>query len=406
MTLVAIATCSAGWRALAAVVLLCPSTFAQSSVSGVVFLDRDGNGRRDSGEPGIERVVVSNQVDVVMSDASGAFRLPRGGHGIMFVSVPDGYRAVGSFWRAVSSDSQAAPILFGLQPVARVDEFTFIHASDTHIQESVVRRFDRLRAIVDSVRPAFVLLSGDLVRDALRVGEVDARGYYELYVRESGRISAPVWSVPGNHEIFGIERHLSLVAPTHPLYGRRMYRHYLGPDYYSFNHGGVHFVGLNTVDIADLFYYGHVDSTQLRWLERDLAQVPPAMSVVTFNHIPFFSSALALDGFTEDPPAPTLIRVNGRQQFRHVVSNARDVVALMSGRPYPLALGGHFHMREVLEYGTEGGPGTRFEQAAAVVGPGDPGMRMASGVTVYWVRRGEVSAGEFVPLDRRDIPGR
>ncbi|MBI3981944.1 MAG: metallophosphoesterase [Gemmatimonadetes bacterium] len=393
----------AGWRCLAAVLLLTHPAFAQGPVSGVVFADRDGNGRRDAGEPGIERAWVSNQVDVSASDASGAFTLPGGGNGVVFVSVPDGYRVVGSFWRAVTPETAAAPITFGLQPAARVEEFTFIHASDTHIQASAVPRFDRLRAVVDSMKPAFVLISGDLVRDALRVGEAEARGYYELYVRESARLTAPAWNVPGNHEIFGIERHLSLVAPTHPLYGRKMYRSYLGPDYYSFTYGGVHFVGLNTVDIADLFYYGHVDSTQLVWLERDLAGVPPATPVVTFNHIPFFSSALALGGYTEDPPAPTLIRVNGRDQFRHVVSNARDVLAVLRDRPYPLALGGHFHMRERLEYGTEGGRRTRFEQTAAVVGPsGSEGMRMASGVTVYRVRRGEVSVGEFIPLDPRD----
>ena len=82
--------------------------------------------------------------------------------------------------------------------------------------------------------------------------------------KETARITMPVWSVPGNHELFGIERHLSLVSAKHPLYGRGMYRHYLGPDYYSFNAGGVHFVGLNTADNDDLWYYGHVDSTQLR----------------------------------------------------------------------------------------------------------------------------------------------
>ena len=38
-----------------------------------------------------------------------------------------------------------------------------------------------------------------------------------------------VWSVPGNHEIFGIERHSSLVSPAHPLYGKAMYRQRLGP---------------------------------------------------------------------------------------------------------------------------------------------------------------------------------
>ena len=52
----------------------------------------------------------------------------------------------------------------------------------------------------------------------------------------------------------------------------------------------MHFVGLNTVDIDDQHYYGHVDSLQLAWLERDLALVPPAMPVVTFDHIPFFTT--------------------------------------------------------------------------------------------------------------------
>ena len=88
------------------------------------------------------------------------------------------------------------------------------------------------------------------------------------------RMNNPVFAVPGNHENFGIERDTSHVSATHPLYGRRMYRHFLGPDYYSFTRGGVHFVGLNTVDIDDQHYYGHVDSLQLAWLARDLALVP------------------------------------------------------------------------------------------------------------------------------------
>ena len=387
-------------QGLLLVVVLPWGAAAQGTVSGVVFVDRNGDGRRDAGEPGLERVAVSNQVEVVLTDAAGAFMLPGAGTGVVFVSVPDGYRAAVSFWRRAEGSAMAFP----LAPEPAVEEFTFIHASDTHIQPGAVSRFDRLRATVDSVAPAFVLVSGDLVRDALRVGEAEARGYYDLYVRESARLTAPVWSVPGNHEIFGIERHSSLVAPTHPLYGRGMYRHYLGPDYYSFTYGGVHFIGLNSVDIDDLWYYGHVDTTQVRWLERDLAQVPPAVPVVTFNHIPFLSSALALNGFTEDRPAPTLIRVGGRDQLRHVVSNAQDVFTLLRVRPYPLALGGHFHMRERLEYGLEGGRSTRFEQTGAVVGPGGPPwMRMASGVTVYRVRRGEVSEGcSFDWIGRRE----
>ena len=73
-----------------------------------------------------------------------------------------------------------------------------------------------------------MLITGDLVRDALRVREEEARGYYDMFVAELGDFTVPVWPVPGNHENFGIERHLSLVSPEHPLYGKGMYRHYLG----------------------------------------------------------------------------------------------------------------------------------------------------------------------------------
>ena len=88
-----------------------------------------------------------------------------------------------------------------------------------------------------------------------------------------------------------------------------MYHHYLGPDYYSFTRGGVHFVGLNTVDIDDQQYYGHVDSLQLAWLERDLALVPAAMPIVTFDHIPFFTTFELINGYNDRPPAPSLITV-------------------------------------------------------------------------------------------------
>ena len=70
-----------------------------------------------------------------------------------------------------------------------------------------------------------------------------------------------------------------------------MYHHYLGPNYYSFNYGGIHFVGLDDVDFEDLWYYGHVDSVQFNWLRKDLANVPTTTPVITFNHIPFFEKS-------------------------------------------------------------------------------------------------------------------
>jgi hypothetical protein len=383
-----------------AVVLLLGAVWSSAGqqsppLTGTVFLDRNANGRREAGEPGLARVPVSDQHDVVLTDSTGKFALPpRSGSGLVFVSVPDGFRAVGKFWRRIADDA----LTFGLTPSQRRKEFAFIHASDTHLDSLSLARTQYLVRLVDSLHPDFLLITGDLIRDALRVPEAVATARYELFLKEIARLSRPLWTVPGNHEIFGIERERSGVSSDHPLYGRAMYRYYLGPDYYSFDYGGVHFIGLNSVDYDDQWYYGHLDGTQRSWLEQDLSLVPPTTPVVTFNHIPFFSAAEIIHGFREEPPAPTLITVAGATVFRHAVSNAGEVLALLRGHPYPLALGGHMHLRETLEYELAGSP-TRFEQAAAVVGPSDgAGLGFRSGVTLYQVRNGVVGEGQFIPI--------
>jgi 3',5'-cyclic AMP phosphodiesterase CpdA len=252
--------------------------------------------------------------------------------------------------------------------------------------------------MVDSMRPAFALIAGDLVRDALRVGQPEATSYYDLFMSELGQFKTPAWTVPGNHENFGIEQNLSHVEASNPLFGRRMYHHYLGPDYYSFTYGGVHFVGLNTVDIEGPSYYGHVDSLQLAWLKRDLERIPANMPVVTFDHIPLVSSMEPLGGYTDAPPAPTLITVRGKTVFRHVVSNAAEVLAVLRARPHILALGAHIHAGEKIGFEINGVK-TRFEQSPAIVGPSQHGpLTFPSGFTLYTVRKGVVDAGRFLPL--------
>lgn len=363
------------------------------AVHGTVFLDRNGNGTWDTGESGIAGVAVSNQVDVIASDREGRYTLAPGGFGLVSVSVPTGYRAVGSYWKRASGE-----VDFPLTAIPATKTFTFIHASDTHLDSTSLPRTRVLQHLVDSLKPAFAIITGDLIRDALRVSDTIATGRFDLFMQEYQRFSRPVWTAPGNHDIFGIERTRSHVSTTHPLYARGMYRSYLGPDYYSFNYGGVHFVALNTEDIDDQWYYGHVDSLQLAWLERDLALVPATTPVVTFNHIPFYTAAEEINGYTDEPPAPTVITVKGKSAFRHVVSNAADLLAILRKHNYPLALGGHVHIRERLLYELGGQP-TRFENSAAIVGPSDGGgLHFRSGVTLYRVTNGVIDAGRFVPL--------
>ncbi len=387
-------------RTLGVCLVLCAVTAAQTTdrnVTGLLFLDGNGNGARDPGEPPVAGVVVSNQLSAVKTGADGRFTLDGPGYGVVFVSVPRGHRAVGGHWRPAQV---ASKIDFPLAPAPDSDAFSFAHASDTHISEESLPRTRRLGEILAERRPEFVLVSGDLVKDALRVGESEATRYYDLYMGETGRFPVPVWSAPGNHENFGIERHHSLVSRGHPLYGKGMYRKRLGPNYYSFNWGRTHFVALDTVDVDDLRYYGHVDSAQLHWLDQDLAQLPRGTTVVTFNHIPLLSARLSASGYDEDSVAPSLIRVGKANQYRHVVSNAGEVLAKLRDHRHALALGGHFHAFErlVLQPGPEA---TRFHLAAAVVGPNPSGAAPSpSGVTLYRVRGDSIDDGEFVPLDR------
>ena len=367
---------------------------AQRTVHGVVFNDVNGNGVMDSNERPVPGVVVSNQLDVVTTDAAGRYRLPADEKTIVFVSVPTDWQTAGPSWYQVASRDS---ISFGLRAERQPRSFRFIHASDTHIDTSNVNRIRRFRALVDSLTPAVTLLSGDLIRDAASQQEPRARGYFDLFVAEM-KLRAPFRTVPGNHDHFGIIPSRSGVPKTHPLYDRGMYRHYMGPEYYSFNYGGVHFIGLDTVQPDDSAYYGGVDSLQLAWLTRDVASVPAATPIVMFSHIPLTSAVEATTGYIDMALVSSVAHLKSGPTFRHTGANTLAVLDVFKGRPWPLILGGHTHVAEKLVYQTDRGP-LRFEQSASIVGPNDYGaVIMPSGFSLYTVTNGAIDAGTFVPL--------
>jgi len=389
----------------ATIILLFLVVFYNQAIStpiklkGYVFVDKNNNGIRDKGEAGLKDVVLSDQITATATNAEGFYQLESSAaFGYFFLSQPNGYVVKGSYWRAIPKEATEQTVDFALVPSPMGKGFTFLHASDTHISLPTVTRMQKLKHLTDSLKPAFVLITGDLIKDALRVSEKVATSLYELYLAEIAKFSVPVYSVPGNHEIFGIERHKSLVSETHPLYGKNMFRSYLGPDYYSFNYGGVHFVGLNSVDYYDLWYYGHIDSTQLKWLSKDISSLPKETPIVTFNHIPLYSGGISLDGFHEEEPGSTLININGKKYYRHIVSNANEVISALKNNSYSLALGGHHHFSQQFTYEALGQK-TRFHQTAAIIGPSEGGdLIMPSGITLYTVENGKINDGKFIPI--------
>ena len=369
------------------------------SVQGYVYVDKNNNGIRDKNEEGIKDVRISDQSAIVATDAQGHYRLESDGtRGYVFASQPNNYVIRGPFWKKLSTDQREVNIDFPVSAAPRTNSFAFVHASDTHLSEQSLPRLTKLRSMVDSLKPAFMIVTGDLVKDALRVSEKEATSLYEIYVREIGKFSVPVWNVPGNHEIFGIERHKSLVSENHPLYGKKMYRHYLGPDFYSFSYGGIHFIGLNSVDYHDLWYYGNIDSLQLSWIKRDVSGLDKSIPIVTFNHIPFFSGGLSMMEYSDEEPGSFLISINGKKQFRHVVTNAPAVLEILKDHNYPVALGGHYHYSQKFTFEAEGQK-TEFHQTGAIVGPtSDGGYTMPSGFVLYTVTNGKITDRKFIRL--------
>lgn len=375
-------------------------SYAQTvTIKGSVFIDLNNNGLRDANENGLKGVIVTDQATTVTTDEAGFYQLTSTKNlGFVVITQPDGFTSKGTFWKKIPQGQQDVTLDFALTKSTKPAKFTFIHASDTHISDASVARMQRLKTLTDSLKPAFVLVTGDLIKDALRVDEAESKRLYEMYVREASKFSVPVWNVPGNHELFGIERQFSLVSAENPLYGKKMYRHYLGPDYYSFNYGGLHFVGLNSVDYEDLWYYGHIDSLQMEWLKKDIAHVSKTTPIITFSHIPFYSGGHSMWEFEPDGNFASIISVNGKKVFRHVVDNAMDVLALLDSYNFPMALAGHYHGSQ--QFTIDGSKKKiKFYQTGAVVGHSNTGViTMPSGVTLYTVENGKIDDGKFIRL--------
>jgi amicyanin len=85
--------------------------------------------------------------------------------------------------------------------------------------------------------------------------------------------------VPGEHDV---------LADNGQQYLERYGKHTKGSGWYSFDHKGVHFIGL--VNVVDLKAggLGTLGAEQLEWLKKDLAGRSSSTPIVVFAHIPLW----------------------------------------------------------------------------------------------------------------------
>jgi 3',5'-cyclic-AMP phosphodiesterase len=165
--------------------------------------------------------------------------------------------------------------------------FTFAQISDSHlgfrrapntdVAGTLRRAVDQINALPDP--PAFVLHTGDLTHNA-KPDEFDAVAEILKGVKADR-----VLYVPGEHEFDGDDNKAYL-----DRYGKGT----RGTGWQSFDHKGVHFVGLVNVASPKTGTsdggLGVLGDEQLDWVKKDVAGLKDSTPVVVFAHVPLWAA--------------------------------------------------------------------------------------------------------------------
>lgn len=307
---------------------------------GVVFEDRNRNGRRDPGERGIAGVRVSNQRVFDTTDSQGRWRLPYDDDTIFFVVKPAGYmtpvdeQQLPKFYYVHKPSGSPKTRFGGVEPTGPLPKniefalyktkepakFQALFFGDT--QSRNIREIDYLtRTIIEPLRgsdAAFGVTLGDILFDDLSI--------FQQHNEAIALIGIPWYNVLGNHDIN--------YDAVHDHESDETFHRFYGPNYYSFEYGKAHFVALDNVwwmhgttqSDGRGRYKGSIGVRQLEWLKKDLALVPQDRLVVLTMHIPLMD--------TEEK---------------------KEILELLSQRPYTLSVAAHTHFQQHHFLGEEHG---------------------------------------------------
>jgi 3',5'-cyclic-AMP phosphodiesterase len=174
-------------------------------------------------------------------------------------------------------------------------DFTFMQISDTHIGFKGAANPDpgatlkEALAKVGMVRPAILLHTGD-------VSHLTKPEEFEMAAAIMKTANIETYYVPGEHDTIG---------DNGKSFFERFGREKSTGGWYSFDQGGVHFIGL--VNVVDLKPggLGYLGPAQLDWLENDLKGKSASTPLVVFTHMPLWTVS-AEWGWGTDDAAPAI----------------------------------------------------------------------------------------------------
>ncbi len=156
-------------------------------------------------------------------------------------------------------------------------DFSFVQISDSHIgfnkpaNADVTATLQKALAKIDAMgaMPDFLIHTGDLTHSSKAA---------EFHMLGQLMRSRQAFYVPGEHDTS---------VDDGKMYFERFGKGTKGNGWYSFDHKGVHFVGLNNV--VQLEGMGKLGQAQIDWLKDDLHAVKSSTPVVVFAHIPLWA---------------------------------------------------------------------------------------------------------------------
>lgn len=304
------------------------------TVKGVVHINGEG----------LADVVVSDGYDVTKTDEDGVYYLSSNKRtGYVFISIPGNYEVVSTnnnlpqFYRYLNANPNTIDTRdFELKSVDN-DNHVLLSLGDMHL----AARNDDLAQF----QSGFLSDANQQIADyqaqgkkvyALTLGDLTWETYWYSnnftlpeYVQRISKLNAPVFNAMGNHD-------------NDPYFAsdwlaENAYRRTLGPTYYSFNLGKVHYVildnteyvntGGSTGSVGQRNYNAKIAEQQLAWLEKDLETVSSSTPIIVATHIQLHNAPSA----------------NGNTP-NYRTSNAQQLVDLLSRFNEVHVMTGHTHV--------------------------------------------------------------
>jgi len=161
-------------------------------------------------------------------------------------------------------------------------DFTFVQISDSHIgfnkpaNPDVTATLQTAIAKINAMpqKPDFIIHTGDLTQLS-KPSEFDT-----LDQALKGVSPQQLYFVPGEHD---------MLTDNGEQYLARYGKGTKGNGWYSFDHRGVHFLGLVNVANLKAGGLGSLGHEQLEWLEADLKTRSASTPIVLFAHIPLWT---------------------------------------------------------------------------------------------------------------------